>query len=63
MKKGIRVAGIEGARFTFEEEKTMIYCVITRGKSYVEKIVATEIEIDGKDATEKIVKMMKEKAP
>ncbi len=60
MKKGIRVAGIEDARFTFEEKKTMIYCVITRGRSYIERIKAIEIEIDGNDATEKIIEMMKE---
>ena len=60
MKKGIRVAGIEDARFTFEEKKTTIYCVITRGESYIEKIRATEIKIDGTDATEKIIEMMKE---
>ncbi|UJG42450.1 MAG: DUF99 family protein [Candidatus Heimdallarchaeum endolithica] len=59
MKKKIRTIGIDDAAFyRNKSKKTFIFGVVTRGYSFVEGILRGEIEIDGLDATEKIIWMI-----
>ncbi len=58
MKKEIRILGIDDMPFSFGEEKVDIVGVVMRGGIYLEGILKTTIEIDGRDATEKIIEMV-----
>ncbi|MHA1115346.1 MAG: endonuclease dU [Candidatus Heimdallarchaeaceae archaeon] len=59
MKTKIRTIGIDDAAFDRNRsKKTFIFGVITRGYDIVEGILRSEIEVDGLDATEKIIKMI-----
>jgi len=58
MKREIRILGIDDMPFSFEDEKTDIVGVIMRGGVYLEGVLKTTIEVDGRDATEKIVEMV-----
>ncbi len=57
MKQGIRVLGIDDAAFEFEDEETFLTGVVYRGTEFIEDIVTTDIEVDGGDATEKVVEL------
>jgi hypothetical protein len=62
MKKEIRILGIDDAPFSFDQKKDqkkgIVIGVIIRGNSYVEAILSTKVEVDGSDATEKVVEMV-----
>ena len=58
MKKEIRILGIDDMPFSFNDERVDIVGAITRGGIYLEGILKTTIEVDGKDSTEKIIEMV-----
>ncbi len=58
MKKEIRILGIDDMPFSFEESETDIVGVVMRGGVYLEGVLKTTIEVDGRDATSKIVDMV-----
>ncbi|MFX1294137.1 MAG: DUF99 family protein, partial [Promethearchaeota archaeon] len=59
IKDEIRVIGIDDAPFTpHTKGDVFIFGVITRGNSSIEGIVQTKIEIDGRDGTQKLSKMI-----
>jgi len=58
MKREIRILGIDDMPFSFGEEKVDIVGVVMRGGIYLEGVLKTTIEVDGKDATEKIIEMV-----
>lgn len=57
MKPGIRVLGIDDASFNFEDEATFLTGVVYRGTEFIEDIVSTEIEVDGEDATARVIEL------
>ena len=60
IKPEIRVLGIDDGDFSHHEKGTVdIVGVVFRGGYWLEGIMRTEIEVDGLDATEKIVTMIK----
>jgi len=61
MKKYIRTIGIDDAPFSRKEKVTSIIGVIMRGAYIVEEIIKSEIEVDGLDATGKIIDMVKKR--
>ncbi|MFB6100576.1 MAG: DUF99 family protein [Candidatus Nanohalobium sp.] len=60
MKDGIRVLGIDDASFEFESEKTFLTGVVYRGSEFIEDIQSIEVEVDGEDATEKVLELYEE---
>ena len=58
MKKEIRILGIDDMPFSFGDRFVDIVGVIMRGGIYLEGVLKTTIEVDGKDATEKIIEMV-----
>jgi len=58
-KKNIRVMGIDDAQFKFGDKKTLIAAVVIRAPSYVESVLSSEVEIDGEDATMKLIELIK----
>lgn len=59
MKKNIRTIGIDDAAFNRRKSnKTFVFGVVVRGCSLVEGVLRTEVQIDGVEATDKIVDMI-----
>ncbi|MCG3215251.1 MAG: DUF99 family protein [Candidatus Heimdallarchaeota archaeon] len=59
MKSNVRTIGIDDAAFQREKSsKAFVFGVIIRGYSLVEGVLRTEVEVDGKDATERICQML-----
>ena len=60
IKKEVRILGIDDASFNlFCDEKTILVGAIFRGGLWLDGVLKTEIEVDGNDATEKIIEMVK----
>ncbi|MFQ5907575.1 MAG: DUF99 family protein [Thermoplasmata archaeon] len=60
MKTQVRVLGIDDGPFAFEDERVAVVGVVVRIPAYVEGVLVTEVEVDGTDATEKIVKALRD---
>lgn len=58
MKDGIRVLGIDDAAFEFESEETFLTGVVYRGTEFIEDIQSVQIDVDGEDATEKVLELV-----
>ncbi len=59
MKKEIRIVGIDDMPFSFNDSFTDIVSVVMRGGRYLEGVLKATIEVDGMDATDKIIRMLK----
>ncbi len=60
MKKEIRLLGIDDAPFDkFNDRKTLIIGVFFRGGSSVDGVLSEVVEVDGTDASDKIISMVK----
>jgi hypothetical protein len=59
IKDEIRVIGIDDAPFDLHrDKKTMIVGAIFRGGAFLDGVLRTEVEVDGTDSTDKIIKML-----
>ncbi len=59
LKKEIRVVGIDDCPFDkFKDREILVIGTIYRGGSFMDGVLSTKVEVDGKDATEKIGKMI-----
>jgi len=58
VKPHVRVLGIDDSPFGFSDEKTLIVGVVMRLPSYVEGVMKTECEVDGRDANKALVEMI-----
>ena len=59
IKKEIRVLGIDDGPFTKHSGKAIVVGILMRGGSLFEGMLKTEIEVDGMDATYKLMEMIK----
>ncbi|MFW6038465.1 MAG: DUF99 family protein [Candidatus Saliniplasma sp.] len=59
MKQKMRVLGIDDAPFEFEDEDVLVVGSIVRAPNYLEGILSTKVTVDGTDATEKLLSMIK----
>ncbi len=58
MKEQIRAIGIDDAPFEFSDDDVLVIGTVIRAPNYLEGVLSTRIEIDGTDATEKLVEMV-----
>ncbi|MGM0510379.1 MAG: DUF99 family protein [Thermoplasmatota archaeon] len=58
MKTMMRALGIDDAPFKFEDDEVMVVGSLVRAPNYLEGILSTEVEVDGSDATDKIIEML-----
>ncbi len=58
MKEEVRILGIDDMPFSFRDRHVGIVGVVMRGGKYLEGVLKTDIEVDGMDATEKIIEML-----
>uniref|UniRef100_A0A7C5UW84 DUF99 family protein n=1 Tax=candidate division CPR3 bacterium TaxID=2268181 RepID=A0A7C5UW84_UNCC3 len=59
IKKEIRILGIDDGPFTKTSSKAIIIGVIMRGGLEFDGMIKTEIEVDGLDATDKLIETIK----
>jgi len=57
MKKGARILGIDDAAFEFDDSYTFLNGVVYRGTEFIENIQSLKVEIDGEDATERVIEL------
>lgn len=61
VKKNIRTIGVDDAAFSRNESiNAFVFGIVVRGHSLVEGVLRTEVQVDGLDATDKIVSMIVE---
>jgi len=59
IKKEMRVIGIDDAPFDkFKKGKVLVVGAVFRGGSFLDGILSTKVDVDGNDATKKIVDMI-----
>lgn len=58
MKSQIRILGIDDSPFKFGDKNTLVIGVVMRVPSYIEAVLKTEVEVDGKDASDKLAEMI-----
>ena len=58
MKKKVHILGIDDMPFSFGDKKVDIVGVIMRGNSYIEGVLRTTIEVDGRDATSALAELI-----
>ncbi len=59
MKDQIRVLGIDDSPFSFGDEKARIVGVLMRTPAYIEGVLSSWVDVDGKDATETVISMIR----
>ncbi|MCI4371053.1 MAG: DUF99 family protein [Thermoplasmata archaeon] len=59
MKAKSRFLGIDDAPFRFSDETVPIVGVVVQAPSYIEGVLTTLAEVDGRDATERIAAMVR----
>ncbi|MCS7123172.1 MAG: DUF99 family protein [Candidatus Aenigmarchaeota archaeon] len=58
IKKEIRIVGVDDSYFERNQEKVLVVATIFRGGLFLDGLLSTYVELDGKDATEKLTKMI-----
>jgi len=60
IKDEIRILGIDDAPFDLRKDKeTMLIGTVFRGGEWIDGILRTEVKVDGRDATDTVIKMVK----
>ncbi|MEF8834738.1 MAG: DUF99 family protein [Candidatus Thermoplasmatota archaeon] len=58
MKEQVRAIGIDDAPFEFSQKEVLVVGSVVRAPNYLEGVLSTKVEVDGRDATEKLVSMI-----
>ena len=58
LKPHIRILGIDDSPFDFRSRRALVVGVVARLPMYIEGIMRTEVEVDGRDANEAIAAMV-----
>jgi endonuclease V-like protein UPF0215 family len=58
MKAKSRFLGIDDAPFRFSDETVPVVGVVVQAPSYIEGVLTTLVEVDGRDATDRIAEMV-----
>ena len=59
IKDEIRILGIDDSPFSFRDDSVLLVGCIFRGGKWLDGVLSTRVEVDGLDATEKIIDMVK----
>jgi endonuclease V-like protein UPF0215 family len=58
VKDGIRVLGIDDSAFEFDDDSAFLTGVVYRGTEFVEDVQSIEVEVDGEEATKKVLQLV-----
>ncbi len=59
LKRESRVIGFDDGPINPKENESILVGVVIRGKEYVDRVLTAKINVDGTDATEKIIELVK----
>ena len=59
IKKEFRILGIDDAPFKKTDKECLVVGTVFRGGNYMDGLLSTKVKVDGDDATEKILNMVK----
>ena len=59
VKKEIRILGVDDAPFSKKDKKCLVVATIFRGGNYIDGLLSFYVDVDGKDATNKLIKTIK----
>lgn len=59
IKDEIRILGIDDSPFSFRDDSVFLVGCIFRGGQWLDGVLSTRVEVDGIDATEKIIDLVK----
>ncbi|MBS3782237.1 MAG: DUF99 family protein [Candidatus Thermoplasmatota archaeon] len=57
-KEQVRAIGVDDAPFEFSQSNVLVIGSVVRAPNYLEGVLSTEVEVDGRNATKKLVKMI-----
>lgn len=58
MKDQVRVLGVDDSPFEFGDQRSLVVGALVRAPNYLEAVMRTEVEVDGDDATDRLVEMV-----
>ena len=59
VKRQVRVLGIDDSPFTFQSKRALVVGVVARLPMYIEGIMRTEVDVDGTDANDAVIEMVR----
>lgn len=59
MKEDVRVMAVDDGPFEFGDASTFLVGLVVRGKGYLEAMRASRVTVDGRDATEAVVDLVR----
>jgi len=59
MKKEIRILGVDDGYFERGQKEVLVVCTVFRGGLFLDGLLSTYVEIDGLNATEKLINLIK----
>ncbi len=59
MKRQIRILGIDDSPFEFGDSTALVIGALVRAPSYLESVMKTDVAVDGRDASSKVVDMVR----
>lgn len=58
MKPQLRVLGLDDAPFNLDDKEVMVVATFYRGGAWMDGVLSTKVEVDGEDATIKLIEMI-----
>ncbi len=59
MKEEVRVVAVDDGPFEFGDEATILVGLVVRGRGYLEAMRSSKVTVDGRDATEAVVDLVR----
>lgn len=60
MKREIRVLGVDDCPFDkFRDKEVLVVAAVFRGGSFIDGVLSTTVEVDGKDSTQRLVDLVR----
>jgi len=60
IKDEIRILGVDDAPFTREDKRALVIGCVFRGGSFLDGVLTTHVEVDGLDATDKLIELVRD---
>lgn len=58
MKREVRILGVDDASFKREDKEVLVVGTVFRGGEWMDGVLSTYVDVDGDDATDKLVEMI-----
>lgn len=58
MKQQVRILGVDDSPFDFGGGRSPVVGALVRAPNYLEAVMKTDVEVDGKDSTDRVIEMV-----